>query len=143
MAVFVVQRIRDLAQERTADDVLGSSVVALDETEAPNETARLSLDELKAWIVAGGLVSGVINKTLLSGVVDLTGGGGTKLDGQNATAANVGELWEVFVTQGGGGLQTWRVEAGTAATNVDGEPPVVRAANYATTTNEVVFVRRR
>lgn len=96
----------------------------------------------------GGGSGGVQNKSALT---SLTGGGATALDGQEADETNIGELWEIFIADitigPNRGLQTWRVEnIGSAATDLDpaaGTPQIIRAANYATTTNEIGFVRRR
>lgn len=74
----------------------------------------------------------------LPDVVGMTGGGSTKLDGYVTAGVTVGLV--VSFVDANGGTPLWRAYQLTAGTTAEASPNVIRPDDYATTTNEKVWV---
>lgn len=96
------------------------------------------------WVESGTL--GTITTTItrsplpriypLPGVTGLSGGGSTNLDGASTTTTALNSLFVVVVN---GVMSVWRLEAGTAVTDLDAG--IVRPTDYDSVTNPVNLVR--
>jgi hypothetical protein len=90
-------------------------------------TAPESLSPRGGWLVNGAAY----------GITGLAGGGATKLDGVTTTSLSSALYSAPDATHGWG---VWELTSGTTAENVAGG--VLRPDDYATTTNEKVWLRR-
>lgn len=81
--------------------------------------------------------------TFLESITTYTGGGPTALDSLNLTAVSIdggGNLNQLYIFRvaATGHTETYQARAGTDATSA---PDIIRPANYAASTNEIVFYR--
>jgi hypothetical protein len=86
------------------------------------------------------VVSGVTDQIELGALLGadrtgLTGGGSSNLDGVVTVGQGVGQLWNVVV--GGDKVYHYQLQAGTSSEN---SPFVIRPDDYASSTNEKIFV---
>lgn len=97
-------------------------------------------DEDLADTPAGGISTAEADARyplMLYAVTGLTGGGATNLDGRATTDVGVGLVVMCVVS---GSFQIWQLTAGTTAENASGG--VVRPDDYASSTNEKVWIQR-
>ena len=101
----------------------------------PTATAPSPSDSYYTEAEVNALLAGQVQIFALAG---LTGGGSTKLDGQNTTG-KTGQVFMVIIP--GSPVMYFQVQAGTAATNAAATPAVVRGADYDGTANPTEFVQ--
>jgi len=101
----------------------------------PTATAPSSSDSYYTEAEVNALLAGHVQILALAG---LTGGGGTKLDGQNTTS-RTGQVFMVIIP--GSPVMYFQVQAGTAATNTSTPPAIVRGADYDGSANPTEFVQ--